>query len=226
MIRKFLAAAMAAIATSAIGALPDDYTVIELFPGATFGSGANAVSNNGIVVGCYGGQQTAFMWKDGQRTDLWNGGCATGVNDNGVVVGYDSAGNVVMWNSGTLTQLGFQSYGAHVNNAGWVVGANAAYVGNTYVQHSYLYHDGQLIEMPVGCHEDINNLDQVLCNTQSGAGIWQDSTITPLPRRRATSTTAGPTFRAPAPSPTARRSSAMRVAPSTTRTASPIASSS
>ena len=182
MFARIAAASLLVLSTAAAATLPDDYTVIEIFPGYSSPSTANAVSNTGIVVGCYGSSPaTAFMWKDGQRTDLWTG-CATAVNDNGVIVGYDSAGNVVLWNSGTLTQLGFQSYGPKVNNAGWVVGGGGSFVNNVYVQQDFLWHDGQLMQMPTGCSRDINNLNQVLCNNSStGAGIWQDGTITLLP---------------------------------------------
>ena len=161
MLARIAAASFLAIAGGALAALPD-YDIVEIYQGNA-PSHAFDVSNTGIVVGCYGAPATAFSWQNGQRTDLF-AGCATAVNDNGVVGGYDANGNALVWNNGTITMLGVTGQVNGINNAGWAVASNASFQGNTYVQNDYLFHDGQLEKMPVGCSVRINNLNQVLCS--------------------------------------------------------------
>lgn len=159
MLARIFAASLLTIATAAAAAIPD-YSVVELFPSQEM-SRANSVSNTGIVVGCHGSPEVAFMWQNGVATDLFPG-CATSVNDNGMVGGYDPSRNAVIWDHGTLISLGIPGQVNGISNSGWAV---IGYIRSMPIVYSkdYLYRDGQLMEMPAGCSIRINNLNQILC---------------------------------------------------------------
>ena len=166
------AALCSTLSMAAVATIPD-YRVVELFTDFQ-PSYARSVSNTGIVVGCHGSM--AYMWKDGQVTELFPG-CATAVNDNGLIGGYDPSFNAVIWDHGTLTSLGVPGEVKRISNSGWAtIGATIDRRPYVYTP-SYLYRDGQVTDLPNGCAA-LNNRNQIGCN---GKIVNPDGTSIVLP---------------------------------------------
>jgi probable HAF family extracellular repeat protein len=110
---------------------------------------ALALNNSGQVVGMSdtrGGQDHAFLWRDGTMTDLGTLGSqfsqAQGINDSGVIVGYSA--DAFRYSSGTMSNLGDLpgaslgvAYG--INNNGQIVGYSGPDTSHTL---AFLYSKG------------------------------------------------------------------------------------
>ena len=160
----------------------------------TMESRAYAINEAGTVVGyadVVGGSH-AFVYENGENRDLGtflggNYSFATGINDDGVIVGYaNDASNAhfafryengVMENLGTLPGRRADAYGSiayDVNNHGQIVGASGT---ASYYAHAILYDNGVMQDLGTvfgpGVNSDamsINDLGQV-------AGYWGNATV-------------------------------------------------
>jgi probable HAF family extracellular repeat protein len=133
---------------------------------------ANAINNRGEVVG----QSTlddvfqvhAFLWRQGEMTDLAPLSTADDINDHGVVVGAGASANgeyhALMWADGKATDLGTlggtlsQAFG--INNLGQVVGLSWTASGEP---HGFLWDHGKMTDLaPLVSANDINDQGQVV----------------------------------------------------------------
>jgi probable HAF family extracellular repeat protein len=119
---------------------------------------ANAVNVHDVVVGQYGdGGPRPFKWEDGTFSALpvpagAEGGAATAINDDGVIVGWywgaDFVQHAVVWEDGVIRELpplgGNYSAATGVNNLGQIVGSSMA-PGNTV--HATLWQDGLAVDL-------------------------------------------------------------------------------
>ncbi len=169
-------------------------------------SSVTYISDEDEVVGSGNGGTTGFVWQNGQTTALAlvdgdSSGIATGVNDQGQVVGYSYTGGVyhsISWQNGQATQLpglGASTRDYAINDQGIIVGSaedsNGLAVATEIV-------NGAVIQLPLlpGGYLDnttladgrafaINDGGQIvgLSMTPSGvahAVIWQHGTVADL----------------------------------------------
>ena len=182
--KSALAAAAALLLASGTALALPEYTLVAVTPPGAMGN-ATGVSLDGTVVGCYtpsGGVSTAFNWKDGKLTDL-GPGCADAINNRGVIVGRDSAGNLWMRSGATVTPLGFAGYATGINDAGIVVGW---YQDASNASRPYMYANGQRSDLPMqgsatASANAINNRNQVLVNAGGTGYIYENGTMTQIP---------------------------------------------
>jgi probable HAF family extracellular repeat protein len=145
---------------------------------------AYAINNSGQIVGFWenaGGDQFAFVYSDGTKTDLGGLGGnhqAADINDDGDIVGYATVSGdqrPVLWlASGGAQDLGLLSGGlwGHaraINNAGRIVGWSEASGG---LRHAFVYENGTMTDLndllPPGSGweleqaEDINEVGQIV----------------------------------------------------------------
>jgi probable HAF family extracellular repeat protein len=115
------------------------------------GSGsANAINNNGQVVGNIGGQ--SVLWSNGTTTPLGMSQPYS-INDNGQVVGI-AADQAVLWSGGITTPLNTisvtSSLARDINNNGQVVGwsRHASYdYANLYGENATLWSNGNAFDL-------------------------------------------------------------------------------
>lgn len=153
-------------------------------------SEAYAVNAAGDVVG--GSNNEAFLVHDGTMTNL-GAGDATGINDNGQIVG--TSGGAFEINGGTRTTLpALSTYGGGsitsatgINDSNQAVGSSDDATGES---HAVLWNDGQLTDLgTLGGSQSaayaINNVGQVTgwAHTSSEATdvfLWSNGTMTDL----------------------------------------------
>jgi probable HAF family extracellular repeat protein len=169
-------------------------------------SSVSYINDQDEVVGSGNGGTTGFVWQNGQTATLPvvdgdQSGVATGVNDQGQIVGYSSAGDIhhsISWQNGLATLLpglGASTRDYAINDQGVIVGSaedsNGLAVATEIV-------DGTVIQLPLlpGGYLDnptladgrafaINDGGQIvgLSMTPSGlahAVLWQNGTVTDL----------------------------------------------
>jgi probable HAF family extracellular repeat protein len=164
------------------------------------------INDQDEVVGSGNGGTTGFVWQNGQTTTLPvvdgdQSGVATGVNDQGQIVGYSYTGQVyhsISWQNGQATQLpslGASTRGYAINDQGIIVGSaedsnglavateivNGAVIQLGYLSGGYLNTDNLAVSRAFA----INDADQIvgLSLTSSGvqhAVLWQNGSITDL----------------------------------------------
>jgi len=182
MHHRFAALAAAALFSAAAHALPE-YTIARVIPANAFGH-AYGVNRDGTVVGCMtlagDTQSHAFKWKDGVTTDL-GPGCATAINDNGVIAGRDAAGNLQVWNGGSVTPLGINGDAAGINAAGTVAGTYKASDGTSY---AFTWSNGQVTNIATGDYifaSGINAAGHVVYNAGGNAYLYRDGNSIVIP---------------------------------------------
>jgi len=164
------------------------------------------INDQDEVVGSGNGGTTGFVWQNGQTTTLPvvdgdQSGVATGVNDQGQIVGYSYTGQVyhsISWQNGQATQLpslGASTRDYAINDQGIIVGSaedsnglavateivNGAVIQLGYLSGGYLNTDNLAVSRAFA----INDADQIvgLSLTSSGvqhAVLWQNGSITDL----------------------------------------------
>jgi probable HAF family extracellular repeat protein len=140
------------VAWSATGTTPS-YTLTDLGPGIGY-----AVNDSGVVVGVTyhaGGYPRATLWSPAtqQATDLGIfDSLATGINADGVVVGYSSSGGVrraFRWEDGVATDLG--TLPGFTGSAATGVNASGQIVGSCYDQgglsRAFLWENGVMTDL-------------------------------------------------------------------------------
>ena len=185
---RIAALAAAALFSAAAHALPE-YTIARVIPATAFGH-AFGVSRDGTVVGCMtlagDTQSHAFKWKDGVNTDL-GPGCATAINNNGVIAGRDATNNLQVWNGGTVTPLGINGDAAGINDSGTVAGTYKASDGTSY---AFTWSNGQVTNIATGASifaTAINAAGHVVYNAGGNAFLYRDGSSMPIPGINGTS---------------------------------------
>jgi probable HAF family extracellular repeat protein len=117
---------------------------------------ATAINANGDVVGWGNSNGTveAMLFRGGRIIDL-GAGYAVGINDSGEIVGYTSSAHAAIFSTSgppnIIESLGTSSDANAVNNKGQIVGGfqTGAVVGNTSIQHAFIYNNGQMKDLGV-----------------------------------------------------------------------------
>ncbi len=158
---------------------------------------AYAINNSGKVVGySYNASNIirAFLYSDNVMTDIGALGTysfATGINDNGQIIGHSNAGSgehAFLYSDGIMKDLGTlggtHSYAQDINNKGQVVGF--AY-DDTHKYHAFLYESGLMIDLgTLGGDESratgINEHGKIVGWSKTDAGeihavIWQPKVL-------------------------------------------------
>jgi probable HAF family extracellular repeat protein len=178
---RALVAALAASASLAAQAIGGSWTSVDLTPE---GPGmANAVSQNGIVVGCRlaGAETRAFVYMNGQRSDLaapaGAQSCAVAVNNNGLVAGRIN-GEITIWQNGTPRGLGVQGNVTGLTDGGIVVGSMND--GSGAASRAFMWSNGIFTDLGPGSAIGINGSGQVAVISTGGAlyvyenGTWRN----------------------------------------------------
>jgi len=142
------------------GCIQTEYEYIKLLPPGWHRAFAEAINENGVVVGCgFDGTSTkGFIYQDGEYTELLPPGCeyatAEDINNNGVVVGFGYDGTTTkcfIYDNGEYTELlppGWKSTGPTpsyvcINDSDVVVGS-----GSDGTAHkSFIYDNGEYTEL-------------------------------------------------------------------------------
>ncbi len=131
--------------------LPESDTMKTLFAVTGEASVVSSINNSGEVAGAVtfpNGYYNAIMWKDGETKNLGtlggNYSKASGINDNGQIVGYsslsqiddDSVTHPFLWENGVMKDLG--SFGgdfstaSDINIKGQIVGVSSISEGSSH----------------------------------------------------------------------------------------------
>src|SRR6187402_2083683 len=150
--QRKIRALVAALAACAMSASAADWTLVDLGTLGGPNAYATAVSAGGRVAGCSetaAGEIHAFVWYGGTMTDLGRGAegagnsCALALNDEGLVAGRASTGELVLWKEGVVTPLGFRGDVGDMNTHGVVVGARTVDAST----RAFIYRDGVVTEL-------------------------------------------------------------------------------
>jgi probable HAF family extracellular repeat protein len=123
----------------------------------------------------------AFIWEDGEFTDLGNlggaGARATAINIRGQVVGYDPGVGAFLWENGEMIPLPDVWQAWDINDRGQVVGSGAG--------GAVMWEKGVLTPLGVnGVAHAINNLGQVVgsgwFDGELHAFLWEKGVMTDL----------------------------------------------
>jgi probable HAF family extracellular repeat protein len=154
------------------------------FPGYV-GVSASALNSSGVAVGATSpnaGIASASVWRGGQwrrlptASGLPTQGAANGINDGGVIVGFQSGRAVVWASDGALPQLlpllgGSNSTALAINAAGSIIGQSDLDVGNS---RAVLWKGGMAIDLGTlngdpSVARGINAQGQIVGSTGSGS---------------------------------------------------------
>ncbi len=152
-------------------------TDIGALLGGDMQSYANAINERGEVVGGFGDNNHAFLYRNGKVQDL---GAFTpmSINNAGQIVGYDGADHAVLYSHGKLKDLGnLGGQGATanaINERGQIAGASPTGTGRG---GAFLYSHGKMIDlgttsdsMPLSLAFGLNNHGSVVGEVYS-AGL-------------------------------------------------------
>jgi probable HAF family extracellular repeat protein len=164
------------------------YTVTDL--GTLGGSFSRALGMNdsGEIVGfsdTAGGNSHAFLYEDGQMTDLGTLGggffsIAEDINDSGEAVGFSTlrsgATHAFLYKAGQMTDLGTlggnSSSALAINDAGVIVGGANTASGE---DHAFVYKEGQMTDLDTlggrrSAGMDINDVGEIVGYSETSSG--------------------------------------------------------
>jgi probable HAF family extracellular repeat protein len=192
---RFIGALAAALLPLPAAAIPaGNWTLVDI---GTLG-GANsygaAISNTGLVAGCADlptGGAHAFLYDGNALRDLGPGGdtaagtsCALAVNNEGVVAGRSTTGELVVWKDATVTRLGVHGDIGGIDDRDSVVGSYRAGTSN----RAFLFANDTL--MGLGALGDdaaaeshaasINARQQIVGRSNGRAFLYQDGAMRDL----------------------------------------------
>src|SRR5687768_7101112 len=143
--RATAACALAAIPLAATSATAVQWTLVDIGTLGGPGSYGAAINNSGLVVGCAdlpAGGAHAFAYSAGTMFDLGAGSdtagssCALAVNNQSVVAGRSSSGELVIWNGSAVTRLGVEGDIGDIDDRGVVVGSYREGSGSRSEEHT------------------------------------------------------------------------------------------
>jgi probable HAF family extracellular repeat protein len=192
-----LAPLVAALHASPAAAAPPELQVTDL---GTLAGGccsfAEAVNERGDVVGTSDVGDTishAFLWRDGEMTDLGTlGGLSSvgqDINERGDVVGYSNPPDTFdlhafLWRDGEMTDLGTlggpDSFATGVNDRGDVVGYSSTAAGEI---HAFLWRDGTMTDLGGGTTSlayAVNNRGAIAGDADQAPTVWLRGTSVSL----------------------------------------------
>jgi len=170
------------------------WTLIDVGTLGGPGSYGAAINNAGVVVGCAdvaGSGTHAFAYQAGSMRDLGTGAdsgdgnsCALAVNDEGLIAGRASTGELVEWADGKVVHLGVKGNVTAVNGAGIVVGS----INDGSATRAFMYRDGIVTDLghlgtdasASSSANAINRQGQVVGNSNNHAFRYQDGVMTDL----------------------------------------------
>src|SRR6185436_13946644 len=148
MRRTAIAIALAAVTQAAVA----NWQLVDLGALGGRNSYASAVTAGGLVTGCAetaDGSIHAFIHDGDALRDLGTGSavagnsCGLAINDQGIVVGRASSGELVVWSGGGVTGLGIQGNVGGINGSGVVVGAR----NDGTATRAFIYRDGAVADL-------------------------------------------------------------------------------
>jgi probable HAF family extracellular repeat protein len=184
-----LAPLVAALHTSPAGAAPPQLQITDL---GTLAGGccsfAEAVNDRGEVVGTSDVGDTishAFLWRDGEMTDLGTlGGLSSvgqDINERGEVVGFSNPPgtfdlHAFLWRDGEMTDLGTlggpDSFATGINDRGDVVGYSSTAAGET---HAFRWRNGTMTDLGGGTTSlayAVNNRGAIAGDSDQAPTVW------------------------------------------------------
>jgi probable HAF family extracellular repeat protein len=180
----FAALVLGTAATGAFAAR--DWTLVDVGTLGGPGSYGAAVSNNGYVTGCAdvaAGGAHAFLYRAGVMQDLGTAGgsptgssCALAVNNEGVVAGRSSTGELVVWKEDRITRLGINGNIGAISDSGVVVGSYS----EGGVNRGFMWKGGVLTTLPMDFAAAINSRGQIAGLANGHAALWEKGTLRDL----------------------------------------------
>ena len=179
---------LGAIAITAAANAAANWELVDLGALGGRNSYASAVSASGNVAGCAetaSGEIHAFLYDGSTMRDLGTGSttagnaCGLAVNDQGLVAGRASSGELVVWSNGAVTGLGITGTVGGMNGSGVVVGARN--VGTT--TRAFIYQGGTVSEIGDAGRSEataINDRGAVVGASAGRAFLYQDGAFADL----------------------------------------------
>ena len=126
----------------------------------------------GVSNSADGTSHRAFFYHGGALTDL-GPGTASAINASGAIVGTSANNRAVLFQNGSEIDLGnfgdsVLTSAVDINDSGQIAGTSLVKVGNTFINHPFLYQSGVWHDLgvpagvPLGIPTAINNLGQIV----------------------------------------------------------------
>jgi probable HAF family extracellular repeat protein len=177
------------------GAVPvSGWTLVDVGTLGGPGSYGAAISNSGLVVGCAdlpAGGAHAFIYAGGALRDLEAGSnaasassCALAVNNEGVVAGRSSTGELAIWSGSSVTRLGVEGDVGGIDDRGVVVGSYRRGASSL----AFMFENGVLVSLGTlggdpnagSSASRINARHQIVGSSNGRAFLYEDGVMRDL----------------------------------------------